>query len=202
VTGGWWLLARARHTTRAVAALVVLAVLEAIVGSASLDLLGQNITLAIPWAVIIPVAAAAVIGIGTRSAVGDTEATTTRSLPSLRAAHLAVVAAVGLVTTAVGGSGLTGPISGPAALRNYLGFTGLALLSASVVGSSLAWPLPVALAVASTTVGADQGVRHGWAWPIHDNGDPTSFLVAVAILLVRAGLFVLGGDRNPRTERD
>lgn len=188
--------ARARHTAQTVAALVVLAAVEYLLGSASLHLLGQNTTVAVPWAVLIPTAAAATIGVTTRSAAADLEDTTSRSLPALRAGHLTIVLAVGLATTFISSVGLIGPISEPAALRNYLGFTGLALISAYFAGSSLAWPLPVAMAIAAATVGAFNGKPYGWAWPIHANGDPAAMLTAFISVGLGSLLVMQGGPRT------
>jgi len=199
---GWVLVARARHTGRSVVALILFGLAEALLGSASLQLLGPSITLSVPWAVLMPAASAAVIGVGTRSAAGELEATTARPLPALRGAHLAVLLVVGAAATAMGSAGLTGLVTGPAALRNFLGLTGLAVGAAAVLGSGVSWTAPLAMATASATVGAAAGVPRPWAWPIHDDGDPIAAAAAVALLLLGVVLVLATGSREPRSEAD
>lgn len=198
---GWLLLTRARRTTTTLTALLALAVVEYILGDATVHLFGQELTLAVPWAVVVPAAAAAVIGVGTRTATADLEESTTWSVPLLRAAHLLLLLTVGLLTTIVGSLHLHGgPISGPAAVRNYLGLTGLALLSAAAAGSAMAWPAPVALAIAAVTVGASQGIPHAWAVPIQPDHDRAAASAALIALVLGAVLVVLRGPRDAQTE--
>lgn len=199
----WWLFARARHTGAVAAGLFLLGAVEYLFGSASLHLLGQNATLSVPWAILTPVAAAATIGVTTRSAATDLEATADRSLPALRVTHLTALIALGLVTTDVGSSTLAGDLSGPAAVRNFIGFTGLALISAVLLGASLAWPLPLALAIAAVSVGAPAGnPPRAWAWPIHSNDDATPFATALALFVLGAIALAVLGTREPRAEQD
>ena len=200
---GPWQLARARHTAATVGVLVVLGILEYALGDASVHLFGQDVSLSVPWAVLVPAVTAAVIGVRVHSATADLEGGTARSLPALRAGHLLVVLTVGLLTTAAGSAHLqSAPITGPAAVRNYVGLTGLALMSAAVLGSSLAWPAPVAFALAAATVGADHGAARTWALPIHPDKDSYALLAAVVTLGVGAALIALRGPRDSRTEQD
>ena len=199
---GWVLLARARRTGVTVCVLVVLGICEYLLGSASLQLFGPSVTLSVPWAVLIPVVGAAAVGVTVRSAVADLEAVTSRSLPLLRAVPLTAALLVGLASTVLGSLGLTGQLTGPAAVRNFVGFVGLGLICAAAVGSNLSWLLPVALAIASASVGASAGVPRAWAWPIHDDGDPLAAGIAVGLLVVGLAVVIAWGspERDPEPE--
>ena len=206
MSSGWWLLARARHSSRTLVAITALACVEFAVGSSSHEILGENRTLSIPWAVVLPAVAAVVVGVGTRSAVLDLENTTLRSLPGLRAAHLGLLVGVAIVTTAIGSSRLdprlTSDLSGPGAIRNLAAFTGISLASAALLGSSLAWPVPLALAIAATTVGATGGLPHWWALPIRPDGDAVAGLAAVTLLALGSAAVVVCGTREPSAEAE
>ena len=206
MSSGWWLGARARHSVRAIVAILALAAAEFILGGSAHQIDGENNTLTIPWAVVIPVAAAAVIGVSTRSAARDQEITTARSLPELRALHLGALLALAVAATAVGSFRLVPSfptdLSGPAAVRNLVAFTGLSLASAALLGSSLAWPVPLTLAIAATTVGASGGTPRWWALPIHPDADPLAAALSVTLLVIGAGLVIRRGPREPAAERD
>lgn len=199
MNSGWWLLARARRTTSAILIIIMLGLLEWILGSASVKLSHDN-SLSVPWAVIIPIAAATVVGTASRSAVTQLELGTTRSLHTLRAAHLALILAVTIAATALGSAGLAGDISAPAAIRNLLGFTGLALLAAALLGANLAWTAPVALGLAALTAGAAGGKPYAWAWPIHYNNDSAAALTAAFLFILGALALVYRGAREPAAE--
>jgi hypothetical protein len=130
---------------------------------------------------------AMVIAITTRSPFGEPERATGRWLPYLRlgTALALTVAAAGALSAASAGVHL--PEGDPAMLRNTAGLAGIALLSAAVLGGSLAWIGPVfywalaefALAFAWQTP---------WTWPArppHDRG-----AAICAALAFAAGIIV------------
>lgn len=203
---GWVLCARARHTFRTLVAVFALGFVEFLVGSSSHLIDSETRTFAIPWAVVLPVATATMIGVGTRSAVGDLEGTAIRSLPGLRVAHLTINLMVASLATAVGSARIVfdpnSQLSGPAALRNLLVFTGLSLISAALLGSSWAWPLPLSLAIASTTVGTAAGAPQWWAVPIRPDGDPLAAALSAAVLAAGVAMVVARGTREPSAEQD
>lgn len=206
MSSGWWLFARARHSLRTVVAITALTCVELLVGSSSHQINGENQTLLIPWVVVLPVVAATFIGVGTRSAVSDLEGTSTRSLAGLRAVHLTVVLGAAVLATAIGSAELVADpgseLSGTAAVRNLITFAGLSLISVALLGSSLAWPLPLTLAIAATTVGSSSGVPHWWALPIRPDSDVLAAVIAAAVLTGGFTLVIAGGTREPPAERD
>lgn len=143
---GLWLFARTRRTVTAVLLLLSLGLLERIVGSASLQL-SDNSSLSVPWAVVVPLLAATVIGTSTSSRAAQWELTSARHQAVLRLGHATALFLLAAAATAWGSDPLTGPVTTPAALRNLAGFTGLALIAAIAVGGNLAWTLPVVVAL-------------------------------------------------------
>lgn len=196
MTHGWWLFARSRRTLSAVLIITGLGLVERLLGAASLKLSHDN-SLSIPWTVITPAIAATVIGASTRSVMGRLEQRTVRSLAGLRATHLTAMLLIAVIVTTVSSTALAGDISAPAALRNLIGFTGLALISATILGGNLAWPLPIGVALATLTAGASQGRPRTWAWPIHHNQDASALLVATLLLVLGGALVISYGTREP-----
>jgi hypothetical protein len=199
MTRDWWLFARARRTQSAIVIVIALGLVQRVLGAASVKLSHDN-SLSVPWAVLVPIVAAAVVGTTSQSAVGQFELATVRSLPALRASHLLAMLLIATASTALGSVALAGDISAPAAIRNLLGFTGLALLSAASLGGNLAWAAPVAAGLTTLTVGASQGRPNNWAWPIHTNNDSTALLIAVALCAVGATAVIASGTRERTTE--
>ena len=169
------------------------------IGGATLRL-GSGNTLTLPWAVIVPVMSAVVIGTTVHTPVSVLEDGTSRHLPALRAAHLATLLALSMVVSGPASIALTGAITAPAALRNLLGFAGLALIAAYAVGSSYAWCLPLAVALSAVIAGTSQdgGIRL-WAWPIQTNYDLRAWLIALGLLAIGSLLIIVRGSATRQT---
>lgn len=180
---GPWLFVKARRTATAVLVLLGLALVERILGSASLRL-SENSSLSIPWVVIVPLVAGTVIGLSTRSTAAHWELFSARHQAAYRIAHTVTLCLVGAVSTAWGSNPLIGPLTTQGALRNLAGFTGLALIAAVAIGGNLAWTLPLAVGLASLTAGTSQGSPRGWAWPIQPDSNTAATLVALILLAV------------------
>lgn len=114
----------------------------------------------------------------------------------LRAAHVMLLLGVAVSLTLWATASVDGAYSTPAAVRNILGFTGIALLAATALVSTTAWLPTVAFAVTAVVAGAEAGVPHSWAWPIRPNDDELSWTVAVALLVVGAAALLPRGPRH------
>lgn len=135
--------------------------------------------------------AAAVIGVTTRSPFGEPERAAGRWLPFLRLGTCLALAAAAVGALAVGSASahLAGGAVGM--LRDTEGLTGIALLTAAVVGGALAWIGPVAyLGVTLPALGA--GWTTPWIWPArpaHDRGAAICaalvFAAGIAVVTVR-----------------
>lgn len=143
----------------------------------------------VPVPVVAPLAAACLMGLSIRSPFGEIETTTSRPLPVLRLGHLAGLLAYGAVTLSFATPQWGMDQADWLFARNLLGFTGLSLLSARVLGSGSSWVPPFAYGAIVLIAGRDvRGEWTGWVWPTQPIEDvPSAF---VASVLLAAGLIV------------
>lgn len=138
--------------------------------------------------IVPPLAAAAIIAVGTRSPMHDLEATANHGLPLLRLGHIAGLLALAALGLAI--------VSGPShwmLVRNAAGFTGLALLTARVLGSSLSWVPPLCYG-ALLAVGATLGPYV--MWPMNAASDRAAAAIATTLLLAGLALVAWFGARD------
>ncbi len=195
MVSGLRLFARCRGTTAAMAAFVVLAALGRVLDDAVLRP-DEASTFSVPWTVVVPMLTGSVVGLTAGSPLRWLEAGADRRLPALRAGHLAILVLLGSAAALIGSWGITGPLSSSGALRNLLGFAGLACLCAWLVGAALAWALPVAFGLVSIVAGTDVGVPRAWAWPIQPDSHAGSWALALCALAVGSTLLVARGARE------
>jgi hypothetical protein len=93
---------------------------------------------------------------------------------------------------------LDGPVGRFAALRNFVGFLGFALLSGFLFGGRMAWVLPVVPTITAMTIGNPTGTGPAWDWPVKLDDNFPAFVVSVVAFF--AGLITLAG--SPREKRD
>ncbi|MFJ7491790.1 hypothetical protein ACIQZB_11115 [Streptomyces sp. NPDC097727] len=87
----------------------------------------------------------------------------------------------------------------PLAFRNMLGFTGLAAVSAALLGFRLSWLLPIAQTVPAFLLGAPgaKGTRaQWWEWPRAGTESGASWAVAMGLMAVGILLVLLRADRR------
>lgn len=138
-------------------------------------------------------AAAAIVATATRSPFGDAERTSDL-LPGLRLAHLVV-----LVVLAAGVLALVGGGDPASTVRNLAGYTGIALLTAAVVGPPAA-PITVlayTFACQAAITNHDETV---WTWPTLPGSDGSAVSVAVGCLAVGVTAVVRRGPRDRQTD--
>ncbi len=141
-----------------------------------------------------PLAAACFIGSSIRSPFGETEKTTSRSLPMLRLWY-----SVGLLVCGAVMLSFATPWWEPSQVdwlfgRNLLGFSGFSFLSARVLGAGLSWAPP--LAYGATVLLAGNNLGEGWAWPVQPIGDVPSVLIASALFVSGLTVVCLTGARD------
>lgn len=144
--------------------------------------------------------AGSVVGLGARTPLGWLEAGAAVRVPVARAVHLAGLVLTAAVAAFVGSLGLTGALSSPSAVRNLLGFAGLACVCAAVNGA-LAWVLPVSFGLASLVAGSHAGEPRAWAWPIQDDASTLAWALALGALLLGAVVLVAKGTAERDDER-
>jgi len=130
---------------------------------------------------------AAVIAGSTGHPFGELERVAARPLAPLRLVHLGLLVAVALVSVTV-------RHPGSAAARDLVGLTGVALLTAAVLGAHLSWTVPIGYAV--VCIGAGSLDRPNLlVWPLLPAADRGA--AAVAAVLLGLGLAVSCGRRAP-----
>jgi hypothetical protein len=144
-----------------------------------------------PADVILPLVTAllpaAVIAGSTGHPFGELERVTARPLAPLRLVHLSLLVAVALTTVTV-------RHPGSAAARDLVGLTGVALLTAAVLGANLSWTVPLGYAV--VCLGASGLDRPNLlVWPLLPAADHGAAALAVALLGL--GVAVSCGRRPP-----
>ncbi|MFY1676603.1 hypothetical protein [Streptomyces sp. WMMC905] len=191
---------RAHRSPRALAWVVVCALALVIWGGESVlfpNISGEDPVRA-SGAAFVPL----LLGIGVLISAGDSMADFSRgaALPRRHVLplHLAGAFLVALLVTcaALVGSGAFDAL--PPAVRNLLGFTGLAAVSAASLGTRSAWVLPLAQTVPAFLLGSpgpDGTAARWWEWPRAAADSGASWALAVALALVGAVLVIVGKPR-------
>lgn len=146
---------------------------------------------------VMPLAAAVVVGVSTRSPFGDTERTAARSLPALRLGHLALLLALGAASLALVATPWPVPRAEWQMARNVLGFSGLAFLAARAIGAGISWVFPLAYGALALMVGVPaDGPARPWAWAMQPGGHRQGAMLACSLLLLGLLLVVATGARE------
>jgi hypothetical protein len=136
--------------------------------------------------------AAALIGLTTRSPFGEPERATGRWLPLLRLGTVTVLAgaAAGALAAGSASAHLAGGTLGM--LRDLAGLTGISLLTAALLGGTLAWVGPLAYLV--VTVHALQAAwTTPWVWPARPPHDRGAALCAALVLAAGVAAITMRG---------
>lgn len=156
--------------------------------------------------VLAPLLVSAAIGAGLRSHSPDLDRTSARPWWPLRTAHLAGCTALAALTALVvpvfagahAAYGADGGHEAEAIVRNVLGLTGLAALTAVLLGARLSW-LPALLYALPAYLAADGTVTHGlpalWTWLMQDGSQPSGWWVTCGLFAAGSALFAWRGPR-------
>jgi hypothetical protein len=147
----------------------------------------------------IEAAAAAVIGVTTRSPFGEAERATGRWLPFLRLGTCLALAAAAVGALAAGSASahLAGGTVGM--LRDLAGFTGIALLTAVLLGGALSWAGPIAY-LGVTVPALSSGWTTPWVWPARPPHDHGAAICAAMVFGAGLALISLRGARDSTRE--
>jgi hypothetical protein len=148
---------------------------------------------------LITVAAAAIIAAGTRTPFGEPEHTASSSLPALRLTHLATLTATTTATLAIAAWTATYGMSAAVILRNVTGLTGIALLTAALLGAHLAWTAPLGY-VMYCGGQLDVQVSNLWTWPTQPANNHTAAAIAAVLLVAGITAITITGARDHRTD--
>jgi hypothetical protein len=144
-------------------------------------------------------AAAAVIGVVSRSPLGEPERATGRWLPLLRLGAATALTAVAFGVLAAGSAARTWTTGYLALPRDLAGMTGIALLAAALAGGGLSWVGPLAFwMVAAYAVGAAWATP--WIWPGRPPQDRGAALCAALVFAVGAVVITVRGARDSAHE--
>ncbi len=139
--------------------------------------------------------AAVLIGVTTRSPFGEPERATGRWLPFLRVGTVMVLggAAVGALAAGSASAHLAGGTLGM--LRDLAGLAGIGLLTAALLGGSLAWVGPMAyLVVTLHALGAAWTTP--WVWPARPPHDRGAALFAAVVFAAGVVVITVRGARD------
>jgi hypothetical protein len=143
--------------------------------------------------------AAAVIGVTMRSPFGEAERATGRWLPFLRLGTSLALAGAAVAALAAGSASahLAGGTAGM--LRDLGGFTGIALLTAVLLGGALAWIGPIAY-LGITMPALSSGWTTPWIWPARPPHDRGAVICAALVFAVALAAITLRGARDSTRE--
>jgi len=149
---------------------------------------------------LLAAAAATAVATGAHNPFGEVERTASSPLPALRVTHLLTLTGTALAATAVAALITTYGVSGAAMLRNLAGFTGIALLTAGLLGAHLAWTVPLGY-VLYCGGELDLHVGNLWTWPTRPGSDRAALAIALTLLAAGVALVSLTGARDRRSEQ-
>lgn len=151
-----------------------------------------------PWMIFVPLLSAALIGMSLRSPLDRFDRLAVRRLAGWRLAQFTILFTVAAVGTVQLTADLTGPATTTAGLRNLIGFTGLALLTAGLAGGHLSWLPPVTWALTAATLGDPRNTGPAWDWPVRPDNDFDAFALACTLGTLGA-ITILTGTREPKS---
>ncbi len=146
--------------------------------------------------IVVPLAAAMMVGASAGAPFGEGEATGGRPLWPLRGGHLLGLVAIAAAALALAVLRWGVPDGAWTLVRNLAGFTGLALLTARVLGAGLSWVVPLGYAILSFLAPRPGERSSPWAWPALAATDHMAALIALALLLVGLVVVALPGARD------
>ncbi|QKW06553.1 hypothetical protein HUT18_09200 [Streptomyces sp. NA04227] len=189
---------RCRGLPRAAAAALVIAL-------AATAFAGQRVAVpefrylvdfSVPMAEVVPLAHAVLLAATLFSPMADLEQTSAQPMDRHRSVYLVLLLAlaVGLSVLPLAG-GVSADVA-VAAARNAVGYLGLALISARLFGSGLAWLLPFGMFGPTLLLGVDSdNTPEPWAWSLHASDSATASAVAAALWFIGA---CVGATARPR----
>ena len=194
---------RSRLTIHAVVGLIVVVLLSWLAARWLLSIveLGDGFrddyVLLYPVYVFAPLTAAGVLGASVHSPFGDMESVASYPLPLLRFSHLFglfFLCAVGFAAVANNWDMQYPELM---MLRNLAGISGMAFLTAWLLGSTLSWTLPFVFVILVQVSGTNlEGELNRWAWSLWPETDYVSALIAGTIFVAGLVAVCFFGERE------
>jgi hypothetical protein len=199
---GWRLFLRARRQA-------AVAVGVALVGAVTLAL-GHRVFLlrygsgaSVPYATLTPAFSAGLVALSCRSGMHEWEQAAARPLAAYRAVSLGLVLGWAIVWTVLAQPAVPGSLGDAAAVRNLLGFVGIALGTGAAIGGRLAWVGPLVTAITVLSLGSSvTGSNVLLVWPLAPDSNVAAWSAALLLFLAGTVLVVVKGTREPRDEVD
>ncbi|KUM80466.1 hypothetical protein [Streptomyces curacoi] len=154
----------------------------------------------VPVAEVVPLAHAVVLATTLFSPMADLEQTSAQPMSRHRGVYVVVLLSLALSLSALPLlTGATGEVFASAA-RNVVGSLGLAMISARLFGSGLAWLLPFGMFGPTLLLGVrSDNTPEPWAWSLQPSSHASAAAVAVALWVIGACAAATGRPRQ--TER-
>lgn len=158
----------------------------------------------VPVAEVVPLAHAVILATTLFSPMADLEQTSAQPMRRHRAVYLVAPLALALGLSALPLlAGATGQVT-LSTVRNVVGYLGLAMISARLFGSGLAWLLPLGVFGPTLLLGVgNENTPESWAWSLHPATSTSAMALAAALWLAGAYAAATGHPRQTeRAERD
>ncbi|MEU6155615.1 hypothetical protein ABZ816_37085 [Actinosynnema sp. NPDC047251] len=198
-----WLWLRAHRWPTLLATSCAVAVVGVVFGGDHVPIpsLSSARQMSVPLGQLLPLILACAIGSHSRQPTSLFRVT-----PRLPYVHRAAVAGVLLITAAAATLLVPNMMT---ALRNTLGLTGMALVTAVAVGATRSWTLPLFYLMCcllfGTRIRATANGESGpqwWAFAIADQSDRTATTLAILVCLLGLVLFVIFGAKEEAAVRE
>ncbi|ROO59562.1 hypothetical protein EDC02_1362 [Micromonospora sp. Llam0] len=173
-----------------------------IVAAVSRELAGQHLIIGtttpipLPWAAVLPAITAYLTTIAIWSTLPLQEHLAVRRVDRYDLFYLTAAAAVGVGLVAWAAQPVTGTITAPGAIRNYLGLLGYTLIGTTFFHTTMGWTIPTTL-LTTGLVTAGAGIDlPPLDWPARHDTDPSSWAAAITILVAGVATYA-----NPTRRR-
>lgn len=175
----------------------VVAVVVAVGGiTASIPALASARGVAVPLALIAPLALSSIVGYSLTTGEANLESVSVRPIAALDTA-LVVLTSFAVFALLVILDAARYAEYGAEAGRNAVGFSGLLLIGRAFLGTNAATALPIVVVVFLAFFGADHaGEPRWWAWALVNSGESSSWVAALGLITSGCALELGRGVRQ------
>jgi hypothetical protein len=152
-----------------------------------------------PLPLLIEAGAAAIIGVLSRSPLGEPERATGRWLPFLRLGTAVALSIAAFGILAAGSAAAHLDLGYLEMARDLTGMTGIALLTAAIIGGNLSWIGPISFwLLAVSAIGNNWTTP--WVWPDRQPHDPGAMICAALAFTAGTMVITMRGARDSAHE--